>query len=263
MFRKASCFGTHIKLNPELEEKNNISQDILEAIERYLKNTMDANELASFMKEMEQNPVLHQQVEETKILISGVKKAAKKNKLDEFHKDLTKHNMFNEQDESIFKLNFRTLSIAASILILVGGFWFFNRTPQNEKLFNQYFEPDRGLATTMSTTDNYNFEDAMLDYKNSKYDLAIKKWEVLLKNKQENDTLNYFLGSAQLANKNEIKAILYYTKVIENRESIFLNEAYYYLGLANLKANNINEAILNFKQNNSPKSEKIISELRN
>lgn len=244
-----------------MEEKNTISQELLETIERYLNHTMDTDELTSFEKQLKENSVLRQQVDDTEILFSGIKKAVLKNKLDTIHSDLGQKKASEKVETKVFKLNFKALSIAASVLFLLGGFWFFNQQPNNEKLFNKYFEPDRGLATTMSGTDNYSFDDAMVDYKNTKYDLAIEKWEVLLKSKPENDTLNYFIGVAQLANKNENQAIIHLNKVITDNQSEFTNDAYYYVGLAYLKADNTVAAIENLKKNNSPGSDRIISEL--
>jgi tetratricopeptide (TPR) repeat protein len=245
-----------------LEETNNISQELLETIERYLKNEMDTDERIAFEKQLEEDPALRRQVEDTELLFSGIKKAAFKNKLEGIHEDLIQKEAPELSTPKVFKLNFRKLSIAASILILVGGFWFFNQQPRNEKLFYQYFEPDRGLATTMSETDNYPFNDAMVDYKNTKYELAIPKWEFLLQSKPENDTLNYFLGVAELANANELKAIDYLKKVVENKKGDFTNDAYYYLGLAYLKVDDTEAAIENLKKNDSPKSKKIISEIK-
>ncbi|SMC41676.1 tetratricopeptide repeat protein [Cellulophaga tyrosinoxydans] len=244
-----------------METEHNISQELLETIERYLKHTMEPDELATFKTKLEKDPVLKNQVDDTAMIFSGIKKAVLKNKLDVLHSDLTENKAPNKGKTKVFKLNFKSLSIAASILILFGSFWVFNQQPSNEKLFEHYFEPDRGLETTMSQTDNYQFNDAMVDYKNLKYDLAIEKWEILLKNKPENDTLNYFLGSAYLANNKDIKAIDYFKKVVVNQQSSFTQDAYYYLGLAYLQGNNTEAAIEYFKKNNSPKSNEIISEL--
>mgnify|MGYP000542504601 FL=1 len=155
------------------------------------------------------------------------------------------------------------MSIAASIAILIGGFWFFNKPKSNEALFNKYYIEDRGLETNMGESDNYTFDDAMVDYKQKKYNLAIGKWNILLKNKPENDTLNYFLGVAHLANKNENEAINYLKEVTKATESEFLNEAYFYLGLSYLKMDNTDLAIEYFEKSNSKTSKTIISELKN
>lgn len=244
-----------------MENSNNISQELLETIERYLNDAMDANDRLSFEKKMQESSVLRQQVVETEMLVSGIKKAVLKNKLDSIHTNLLQNNNTKKETTKVFKLNFRSLSIAATVLILAGGFWMKYQQSSSDTLFNQYFKADRGLVTTMSASDNYDFNDAMVDYKNAKYDLAIQKWEVLLESKTENDTLNYFLGVAYLANKSEAKAISYLKKVVSQDQNQFTSDSYYYLGLAYLKADNEKLAIDNLKKSNSPSSDSIISEL--
>lgn len=246
-----------------MENENNITQELLETIERYLKGTMSFEERNSFEKQLKTDKQLRRQVDDTRVIFSGIRKAVLQEKLNVLHEDLIENREVSNYPPKILRYNFKTLSIAASVLILIGSFWFLNKQTNNEKLFNQFFEPDRGLATLMSKTNSYAFDDAMVDYKNAKYDLAIKKWKILLESKPKNDTLNYFIGVAELANSNETKAIAYLEKATESENGAFTQDGYYYLGLAHLKLNNIQTAIENLKKNNSPKSKKIIYELTN
>lgn len=246
-----------------MEHNNPISPKLLDTIERYLKNTMDTEERHVFEKKLKQDPTLQQQVKDFETILFGVRKAVFKTKAIDFHKELINKDSEIKADTKVFKLNFKYMSIAASIAILIGGFWFFNKPKSNEALFNKYYIEDRGLETNMGESDNYTFDDAMVDYKQKKYNLAINKWSTLLKNKPENDTLNYFLGVAHLANKNENKAINYLKEATKTTESEFLNEAYFYLGLSYLKMDNTDLAIEYFEKSNSKTSKTIISELKN
>ena len=119
---------------------------------------------------------------------------------------------------------------------------FFNRLSPNEKLYNEFFTPDPGLPTVMGENGDYSFYEAMVDYKHGDYNEAIKKWERQLFQKPKNDTLNYFLGSAHLANGNSKKAIDYLEDVADDKKSIFYNDANTYMGLALLKTGQIPEA---------------------
>ena len=224
---------------------------------------MDTEERTLFEKQLKANAILRQQVKDIETILFGVRKAIFKNKANHFHKELIDQDFEVSADKKVFKLNFKYMSIAASIAILIGGFWFFNKPKSNEALFNKYYIEDRGLETNMGESDNYTFDDAMVDYKQKKYNLAINKWSTLLKNKPENDTLNYFLGVAHLANKNENKAINYLKEATKTTESEFLNEAYFYLGLSYLKMDNTDLAIEYFEKSNSKTSKTIISELKN
>ena len=108
-------------------------------------------------------------------------------------------------------------------------------------MFLEYFSPDPGLPTVMGNNDNYPFYEAMVDYKEGNYDVAIKKWRGLLVSKPNNDTLNYFLGVAHLANDDSKSAIPYLEK-IDVSESFFGKDAKHYLGLAHLKSGDIEKA---------------------
>jgi TolA-binding protein len=245
-----------------LENKNPISQELLETIERYLKNSMPVAERNTFEKKIKSNPTLQQQVKDIESILFGVRRGVLKNKTKEFHEALISENATSKKEKKVFFLNYKTISIAASIVILVGCFWFFNRTSQNETIFNTYFTEDRGLETNMGATNQYAFDDAMVDYKHGKYDKAIKKWGLLLKKQPKNDTLNYFLGVSHLANKDVNKAIQFLETTVNNSESTFLNEANFYLGLSYLKLDKTDLAIETLQKSNSERSKAVVEELK-
>lgn len=245
-----------------MEHSNPISPELLDTIERYLKNTMPSEERHAFDEKLKDNLTLQQQLKDIETILLGVRKAVFKNKVKDFHEELIEKDPGIVADKKVFQLNFKYLSIAASVVILLGSVWFFNKTNSNETIFNNYYIEDRGLETNMGETDNYTFDDAMVDYKQKKYDTAINKWSPLLKNKPENDTLNYFLGVAHLANDNESEAVRYLKTVLKNHKSAFQNEAYFYLGLSYLKMDKTDLAIESFEKSNSERSNTIISELK-
>ncbi|MBC3759267.1 tetratricopeptide repeat protein [Hyunsoonleella sp. SJ7] len=245
-----------------MDQNNPISQELLETIERYLKNTMPIEERNTFELKIKSNPILQQQIKDVESILFGVRRGMFKNKTKAFHEEVISEDVTSKKDKKVFTLNFKTISIAASIVVLVGGFWFFNRTPQNEAIFNTYFIEDRGLETNMGETNQYAFDDAMVDYKHGKYDKAIEKWNLLLKSQPKNDTLNYFLGVAHLANKDEDKAIKFLKTTVNDSKSIFLSEANFYLGLSYLKMDKTDLAIEAFQKSNSKRSKAIIEALK-
>lgn len=239
-----------------MKDNNNISQDLLETIERYYNDSITSDERVVFEKKLQNDPEFKTQVEDIKTLLLGIETQALKEQLNDFHKNIKKI----EKNTRVGFLTFRKFAAAAAIIITLGGFWFFNK-PTNEKLYAKYFKPDPGLPTTMSSTEEFKFYDAMVNYKRGDYKLAIEKWETLLSHKPQNDTLNYFVGVAYLADKNEKTSIPYLEKTVQQTNSVFKNEAFYYLGLAYLKVDNIQLAKENFSQSTINNSEDIISEL--
>ena len=193
-------------------------------------------------------------------MLFGIESQALKEKLDDFHKELVESP--SNKTAPVKFMHFRKIAVAAILVIALGSLWFLSDNA-NEKLYAKYFTPDPGLPTMMSETKNFEFYDAMVNYKQGEYTKAIEKWQPLLDNSPKSDTLNYFMGMAQLANKQEEKAIKYFDVVTNLETSTFKNDAYYYLGLAYLKADNLEFAKKNLTFSTVDNSKKILLELNN
>ncbi|WP_431133302.1 tetratricopeptide repeat protein [Psychroserpens mesophilus] len=242
-----------------MKTNSTISQEQLEAIERYINGTMSQEELKAFKTQLENDSEFKTQVEDIRILLSGIEEQSLKAQLDEFHNDIIKQPS-QEDSPKVRYLQFRKLVAAAAIIIALGSFWFYNQN-STDRLYSKYFVPDPGLPTTMSHSSNFEFYDAMVNYKQGDYKIAIEKWEVLKEKTPSNDTLNYFLGVAYLANKSETNAIPFLEKSIQDKDFPLANDAYYYLGLAYLKEGNIKKAKENFQKSNIENSNILLSKL--
>ncbi len=238
-----------------------ISQQDFELIDLFLNNNLTEKQEKKFLNRLEKDPVFKQQFEEIKLLGKAVEEQVLKEKLDEFHQKATS-SVIPITGKPVF---YRMIGLVASIVLIlgIGGFYLLNKPSKNEKIFASYFKPDPGLATTMGITTKYAFLDAMVHYKQGKYTTAIKKWKLLLNKKPENDTLNYFLGVAYLAENKEDKAIAFLDFVAKNKQSTFYKEANYYLGLAYVKKGNnaFAKKFLTFSE--SKLGKQIIADLEN
>ncbi len=258
MHGKITCLCLSPLNQKTLKTENPISQELLERVERYLDNTMSKQEHDDFELQLQTDTVFRTKVEEVKTLLMGVENQSLKELLDDFHKDIPESEI--EKHISYRFSHWRKFAAAAVILIAVTSFWWFDK-PQNEQLYDEYFTPDPGLPTVMGNSDNFDFYDAMVDYKQGHYKTAIEKWEVLQTKKSNKDTLNYFIGVAHLANENDKNAISFLEKSTQNIDFTLLNDAHYYLGLAYLKEGNIEKAKANFKLSNHDESKVILNEL--
>jgi len=226
---------------------------------------MKQEERSAFEKSLKTDTHLRQQVEEVRLLFQAVEEHSLRNKLEDFHEELSLGQPQLKSKESLEKssFNIKYLAIAASLVLLMGlGYWLlFGQKSADEKLFAQYFKPDPGLITPMSTTSDYEFYRGMVDYKQGNYDLAIERWSTLIEQKPNNDTLNYYLGVSYLAQDKNENAIKYLSKALESPNSIFVNESWYYLGLAYLKDGYSDKAISSFKQSDLKNSIQITKQL--
>jgi tetratricopeptide (TPR) repeat protein len=241
----------------------NISEDELKFIEGYLTKTLESEERDAFEKELLQNKALQQKTEELRLLILGIQEASLKVKLPEFHQGID-HNQSSVPINVRKKFIFSRWVIAASILFFVSlGVWaLWLRQPLHEKLYSTHYYPDPGLATVMSKSDSYDFEKAMVAYKNGDYQQALNAWEGLLAQKPTNDTLLYFMGSAELAMGKYERAKEKLESVARNNTSVFQHDAYWYLGLYYLRTNQIKSAIDYLNQSNYPEASALINEIK-
>ncbi len=242
-----------------MNPNNNISQELLEMVERYLNNTMPEHEHNAFENRMATEPSFKTIVEDIKTLLFGIEKQALKEKLEDFHKAIP--NISPEKKVTKVRYLYFKLTAAAVLVVAIGSFWFSTQNNSSQKLYTKYFSPDPGLATTMSQNSNYNFYNAMVDYKQGNYKSAIVKWKQQLINKPSNDSLNYFIGVAYLANNEENEAIPFLENVTKNINSTFNRDAFYYLGMTYLKNNKVELAKKNLTFSSIGNSKEILLEL--
>ncbi|WP_418638281.1 tetratricopeptide repeat protein [Winogradskyella sp.] len=240
---------------------SHITQEEFEKIEAYLNNQLSSAELVAFEKSLKTDTDFKTKVDDIKTVLLGIETQALKEQLNVFHDEIAKTPSNTQaKNTKIHTINWKRLLVAAALIIAAGSIWIL-KDNSNEHLYVKYFSPDPGLPTMMSSTDNYAFYDAMVNYKQGDYKTAISKWETLQKTKPNNDTLSYFIGVAYLANKNEKIAIPLLEKVSKNPEFALVNDAYYYLGLAYLKAENIKKAKASLQNSTIDNSKALLSEL--
>ncbi|WP_318345545.1 tetratricopeptide repeat protein [Flagellimonas baculiformis] len=229
--------------------------------ERYLLDGMDAQERAAFESQLQSDSNLNTKFLEFKGLFRTIEEEGLRSKLNDFHKQLEDDAQIRPLHTTSYRLLFR-VAAAIALLIALGGIWYFYIPNANERLFNAYFTPDPGLPTVMGNSDNYDFYEAMVDYKQGNYTTAAQKWENLLSQKMDNDTINYFLGAVYLANEEPSKAIPYFDRVLGNTQSSFQSEAAYYKGLAHLKNNEVEAALKSLEQTSDEKGRELAKKLR-
>lgn len=241
-------------------EDNSLTPEVLDTIDRYYNGSMVQDERAIFEKKLHRNADFRAIVEDLKTTILGIETQLLKERLDEFHNEIYRESP-QPSKKGTPSLKFINIAIAAGIIIALGVFWLKDGTA-NDRLFSSYFKPDPGLATTMGFSDNFAFYDAMVNYKQGDYKTALSKWEKLVDKAPQNDTLNYFMGVAYLADEKVENAVRHLNTTIQNPQSVFLEDAYFYLGLAYLKSGQTEDAIHAFQQSNSGKSRDILRELQ-
>ncbi|RYY57560.1 MAG: hypothetical protein EOO09_02180 [Chitinophagaceae bacterium] len=246
-----------------MDQYPDISPEVLERIERYLTLRMEPGETAAFESELDTDPVLRAQTAEIRLLITGIREVSVAEQMKGFHAGLQAGKQEEQAPPRIGGL--KRWLVAASVIAVVGiGTWFaLGRGPQQNGIYASYYEKDPGLLSAMgSTSDNYDFDRAMIDYKKGDHAAAIKTWELLVKSSPANDTLNYFLGSAWLAQGDAPKALSYFNKVISTGKSVFLDDTYWYAGLALIREDRKAEAVPLIEKSKREEKGELLQKLR-
>lgn len=204
--------------------KGALAQGRFEALEAYLLGSMPAADRVRFEQELNTDPELRAEVAMQRENMLAVE-------LGGMQRSLRSIMAQDEERGSTGWGHFLKYAAAVAVL-LIGGLWWFSRPPLNERLYAEFHQTDPGLPVPMSATRNPAFQDAMVAYKLGDYQEAADKWNKLLPASPGNDTLNYYIASAQLAKGNAAGAIPLYKAVANDPASAFHDKAKWFLFLS-------------------------------
>jgi tetratricopeptide (TPR) repeat protein len=244
-----------------MNEKTNISIEEFEQIEKYLLDSLSPEETRKLETKIGNDPVFTAKVEEVKILIRGVESASLQDKLDTYHQRMSSSETVKASQGSGSRIPI--YAVAALFIALLGIFWFFNAESDSEKLFAKHFTPDPGLPTQMGTTNDYQFYDGMVSYKRNDFETALSKWNPILEQHPKNDTLQYFIGVAYLAAGEDHNALNRLKELYESKPESFKNETAFYLGMAYLKLDDLENAIKYLTFSETDRAQKVLLEIDN
>ena len=149
------------------------------------------------------------------------------------------------------KVNWLLVASIALIFSLGGYFFFLNSTATNEELFAEYFSPYENVVAPIVRNQNEKTskEIAFALYENGNYDKAIENFETL-KNDTIVDasTLDFYSANAYLQLEKVEKAKTFFIKVLKSKNKEWEQETLWYLGLINIKQNDLVSAKNNLHQ---------------
>lgn len=235
----------------------NSTQEELELIERFWQQRfMDSAEESRLKERYITDEAWRAKADEVRLWMLAIQESVLEDKLEGFHRQMG-------PPKKIRPMGWQKWAVAACTigLLTVGILFFLSKTPE-EKLFAQYYRPDPGLPTLMGVSDHYIFESAMVDYKMGDYKKAIDSWKELLAESPGNDTLNYFMASALLADRQATQAIPFFEKVMADTRSHFLQDARWYQVMALLHIHEKSKAIAILEETEHPEKEDLLRKLR-
>jgi TolA-binding protein len=135
------------------------------------------------------------------------------------------------------------LGIAVSFFMLIGlNYYFSIYKPNYNTIYKQYFYKDEGLPITMGELKSKTYTEAMNAYKTNNYIKAQRGFEQLLNENRTNDTTLYYLAMTYFYQNQTSKAQILLNEVVIQKETVFYQQAKYFLALLYISKNEIENA---------------------
>lgn len=211
-------------------------------IEDFIDGELEGKVLDEFRAEYEKNTDLKAEVslrvnvnkaigEKDVISLSG--------KLREMKKDISKKDTKSIiPDENRNKLHWWRAGVAVAVILFVVSGLFRNDFVSIDKTYDYFYQSPEWSPQRSASSDLSYLYEANKYYSNGEYLKAIKLYDKAIKEYKEN-AVYHFYKAASLQNMEKFsEAVPEYTKVINNADNIFVEEAEWNKSLCYLKLNN-------------------------
>lgn len=245
-----------------------MNEQHIDTIYRYLTGMMEAAEQEAFEAEIQNNPVLRQEIELERMLLAGIEYSGRndtRKTIESVHDKLRQEGFFDSKQtrpaptltivhSSKVTIMKRILAIAATFIVLAGGIWFFmnqEKPLDTNALFTQYYQPNddiqraKGIIETMDSyglagvqTDTDTLKMALQLYEADKYSEALALLKGFAEIHPENDVAQYYIGVIHISQGRYAKAIEVLLPISRSEESALKNDALWNLGLCYMKTEN-------------------------
>lgn len=208
----------------------------VEDIIRFVNEEMTETERKEFQLELQQDEQLKADYELYLKVNKALKVHSHKHDIDDlaFKENLKrlKWDHFGQQEQNkIRKLKMGKLYYAAAIILVALFIW----APWNKNQYNEFFEAKMVSVEERGDGDNLNLlKEATTAFNKHQFESAKEKLKILLSADQDNDMLKYYYGIS-LMQTDDLETSRQFLEQVYNGESVFKDEAAYYLALGYLK----------------------------
>ena len=245
-----------------MNSQNNITAEEWSLIETFLEIEAISDKEVFYNVNLSTIPTIEEKIRHVKKVNEEIEDSIRLSKIKEFQNQIPVHDAvaaMRQNKKSTSKAIW--YAMAAILVVLFGIFWMMKSTNSNKKIFATHFKADPGLRTVMSANSNYTFYEGMVAYKRKEYTEAITMWQQLLPEKEDNDTLHYFLGVAFLAEGNAEKSLEYLEPAKIFSKGVFMEDAVHYTALAKIKTGQLEEAKLLLRKYPSDRNNALLEDL--
>jgi len=196
-------------------------------IKKFLRNELSPKEKTAFTTRKEDTIFL--EVLENEMIAVQSKQELKK-KLQAISADL-------KTQKKTTPKRFAPLSVAASVILLLGAIFFFNQGASNQELFDDYYTSYPNIYAQKGASSDHKtlFEKTMILYDAKQYPLARQNFESINSERKLTDGEQFYYGIT-LMELDKVKLAIQQFKNIPNSSPLY-KDAQWYLALSYLKVN--------------------------
>jgi len=179
----------------------------IEKIDDYLLGRLNDTETAEFEKELESDEAFRNEFLQQQKAVELIRIASLKQKLSQIHER-------REVLAPVRKLPaIYKWAVAAALVLavsVIGVRYYLGTNNFSQELYADIYRPDVGLPSLMGANDQYDLDDAMIDYKLGDYRKALQKFTKLQVANVSPDTVQLYLGLAYLGDKDPARMLEVY-----------------------------------------------------
>ena len=238
----------------------------IEKIDKYLNGGMNADEMAAFEDQIQQDENLRDEValhHDIKAGIGKYQESYLKKKLQEKEAEIVQNKAENKPKSR--RLFFYTVLAAGLSFLIVAFFGLFSRD-NNQALYAEYYQPYPNVISPIDRSETSAIEqDPFQLYESGEYEEAIRLFEQRLQQSPDPAT-RFYLGISYMETEKVARAIDQFALVAETNNYLS-SPAHWYLGLSYLrqgereKAKGIFEQLATSTNDFQEKAKRILEEL--
>ena len=198
----------------------------IEKIDAYLNGEMNPEEVRAFEAEVERDAALREAVELERTLMDGIFAANLRAEL----QDIAQEESSANSSGKVIRLGqWRQIAVAASVLLLVGFFFWWNMQGGDQSpAFANAYTADPGLPVVMGEADEAIFNEAMIAYKEGENQKAQTVFEVLCTG-AEIDKYCFYFAQTLIQEEKFASAIIHLDKIVGDTASDFRQKSQWHL----------------------------------
>lgn len=231
----------------------------LEIIEGYIYQELSDEQITAFEAKLAENNNLSNEIE----LIKGIDFALNEDDVIKLRNNLQQISLnaqsIMKTEQSFitkFKKNRIIISaIAASLLIILAITSLMPGKSSHNELYQKFYSTYQtsGINRSSELSADKTMAIALVNFDNRQYDTSINLLKKVIDTDQNNMVGHFYYGMALQETKKYQDAIAQYQTVIKNNNNLFIDQAYWYIGLCYLKTNE-NKKAYNFFKNIADKN---------